>query len=74
MKQLILTCITLSCTLTTTAQNKQNPIKVNQVGYFPQEEKYATIEPTAKAKTFQMKDAKGHTVWSGKATQTTISP
>lgn len=74
MKQLILTCIAVSCNLGLTAQTRQTPIKINQVGYYPQQEKYAIIEPTAKAKTFQIKDAKGHTVWRGKAIQTTISP
>ena len=71
MKQLILTCIALSSVI---GSHAQNPIKVNQVGYYPQEAKYATIEPSAKSKTFQIRDAKGHIVWKGKAIQTTTSP
>lgn len=71
MKQLILTCIALSSVI---GSHAQNPIKVNQVGYYPQEAKYATIEPLVKSKTFQIRDAKGHIVWKGKAIQTTTSP
>lgn len=82
MKQLFLTFITMSATISASAQNQAatqqtispNPIKVNQVGYYSQDDKIATIEPTAKSKTFTIKDKTGKTVWKGKATATKKSP
>jgi len=56
------------------AQNP-NPIRVNQVGYFPNEEKTATIEPEGIAKKYTLKDnATGKVVWKGKATRSAVSP
>lgn len=76
MKQLFLTFIAMAAATTASAQNKPavkqdispNPIKVNQVGYYSQDDKIATIEPKGKAKTFTIKDKTGKTVWTGKAT------
>lgn len=51
-----------------------NPIKVNQVGYYSQDDKVATIEPKGKAKTFTITDQKGKTVWKGKATAIKKTP
>lgn len=51
-----------------------NPIKVNQVGYYPTAAKIATIEPSAKVKTFCLKDKAGKVVWRGKATRSLKSP
>ena len=45
----------------------QNPVKVNQVGYYCDAEKIAVIEPEVKGNTFTLKDAKGKKVWSGKS-------
>ena len=52
----------------------QSMIKVNQVGYYPDEEKVAVVEADAKATTFTLKDSKGKTVWSGKAVRKSVSP
>lgn len=49
-------------------------IKVNQVAYYPQAQKVAVMEPSVKAKSFSIKDAKGKTVWSGKASRKSVSP
>ena len=67
--------IVLSCSaLIATAQNP-NPIRVNQVGYYPTAEKTATIEKSGYAKSYEIKDkATGKTVWKGKALRTAVSP
>lgn len=49
-------------------------ILVNQVGYYPQEEKVAVVEAPAKTARYQLKNEQGKTVWRGKATEQTISP
>ncbi len=56
------------------AQNP-NPIKVNQVGYYPTQEKTASIEQNGFAKKYKLQDASTKkTVWKGKATRTAKSP
>lgn len=56
------------------AQNP-NPIRVNQVGYAPEDSKTASIEAAGWAKRYTIKDATtGKTVWKGKAVRTTKSP
>ena len=52
----------------------QSPVKVNQIGYYPDGPKTAVIEPAAKAKSFTLKDSRGKTVWHGKAVRTSVSP
>ncbi|MGM9713518.1 MAG: glycoside hydrolase family 9 protein [Prevotella sp.] len=52
----------------------QSPVKVNQIGYYPDGPKVAVIEPAAKAKSFTLKDSHGKTVWSGKAARQSVSP
>ena len=47
-------------------------ILVNQVGYYPEEEKIAVLENCGKSAI--LRDANGKTVWRGKASETTISP
>ena len=69
--KLKLTSLTLLMALTAMAQS---PVKVNQVGYYPDGPKTAVIEPAAKAKSFTLKDAHGKTVWRGKAARTSVSP
>lgn len=68
----LLTLFSIASLLSATASAQT--IKVNQVGYYPSEEKTAVIEPANKAKSFSLKDAKGKTVWSGKAVRTSVSP
>ena len=63
----------LAFALTANAKNDDD-IKVNQVGYYPNEPKVAVIEPTVKQQTFALKDAKGKTVWKGKAVRKSVSP
>ena len=66
MKKTLLTLVAASA-LTATAQN---PIKVNQVGYYVNESKVAVVEPTGKSSNFILKDHNGRKVWSGKAVRT----
>lgn len=77
-KKIILTLLTLATTglhLHATTDNQgASSIKVNQVGYYPTQEKVAVIEPQIKQKTFSLKDSKGKTVWSGKASRISVSP
>lgn len=56
------------------AQNP-NPIKVNQVGYYPNQEKTAAIEQNGYAKKYKLQNAATKkTVWQGKALRTAKSP
>ena len=56
------------------AQNP-NPIRVNQVGYYPHAEKTAVIESDGWAKKYVIKDVvTGKNVWKGKAVRTATSP
>jgi len=50
------------------------PIKVNQVGYYPNQEKIAVIEDSAAVAEYILVDATGKQVWSGAATRETVSP
>lgn len=50
-----------------------NIIRVNQVGYFPDEEKTATVEAEGFAKEYQLVDADGNTVWKGAAVREATS-
>ena len=52
----------------------QDFVKINQVGFYPDQQKIAVIEPSVKAKSFTLKDSKGKTVWSGKAVRKSTSP
>lgn len=56
------------------AQNP-NPIRVNQVGYAPGDNKTAAIESAGWAKKYTLKDAAtGKTLWKSKAIRTSTSP
>lgn len=68
-----LTTLLFSCALAVTAQNP-NPIRVNQVGYFPDGPKTAAVEQSAWSKKYTLTDSKGRKVWKGKATRTATSP
>ena len=69
----ILAMAGLTFALTANAKNDDD-IKVNQVGYYPNQQKVAVIAPTIKQKSFTRKDAKGKTVWKGKAVRKSVSP
>ena len=56
------------------AQNP-NPIRVNQVGYFPNAEKTAVIEADGWSKEYTIRDFKGgRKIWKGKAVRIATSP
>lgn len=46
---------------------EHSPIKVNQVGYYPNQEKTATIESSAMTKKYTLTNEAGKVVWKGKA-------
>lgn len=73
MKKLIISAILGLGACAMMAQGP-SPIRLNQVGYYPQSEKVAVVEQDAKAKSFSLTDAKGKIVWSGKATSQSVSP
>ena len=50
-----------------------NVVRVNQVGYYPNEEKTATVEAEGFAKEYQLVDADGNTVWKGAAVREATS-
>ncbi len=49
-------------------------IKVNQVGYYPNHQKVAVIESSARQKRYTLKDEKNRVVWTGGAVRTSVSP
>lgn len=51
-----------------------SPIRLNQVGYYPQSEKVAIVESEVNAKTFTLTNAAGKVIWSGKAVCQNTSP
>lgn len=53
---------------------EHNSIKVNQVGYYPNQEKTASVEKEAVAKKYILTDANGKKVWKGKAIRKAVSP
>ena len=50
-----------------------NVVRVNQVGYYPNEEKTATVEAVGFADEYQLLDADGKTVWKGTAVREATS-
>jgi len=68
----MLTAMT-ACTKEAAAPEGQ-PILVNQVGYYPDAEKTATIEKEGIADTYTLTDAAGKTVWEGQAVREAASP
>jgi len=72
MKHIALTLI-LALGISTLCQGI-NPIKLNQVGYYPNDEKVAVLEAETKAQKATLVDAKGKTVWTGKVTRKATSP
>lgn len=53
---------------------EHNPIKVNQVGYYPNQEKVASVEKVAQSKTYTLKNKDGKVVWKGKGVRKATSP
>ncbi len=59
----------------TSVAQEENPIKVNQVGYYTSGNKTAAIEEGGWSKKYTIRDAAtGKKVWSGKAQRTATSP
>ena len=50
-----------------------NVVRVNQVGYYPDEEKTATVEVEGFADEYLLLDADGMTVWKGEAVREATS-
>lgn len=68
-----LTTLLLAIATTAIAQNP-NPIRVNQVGYAPNDSKTAAVEENGWAKQYTLRNEKGKTVWKGTAVRTSESP
>ena len=66
----------LACTLVMMAgcKPKDNPIKLNQVGFYPQAEKTASIEDDARTNEAALLTMDGKVVWEGKAVREAVSP
>lgn len=73
MKRILTTTIAMLCGASFAFAQDHNPIKVNQVGYYPNQEKTASVEKEAEAKTYVLVDAKGKTVWKGQGTRKAVS-
>ena len=61
--------VILACTLVMMAgcKPKDNPIKLNQVGFYPQAEKTASIEDDARTNEAALLTIAGKGVWEGTA-------
>ena len=68
--------VILACTLVMMAgcKPKNNPIKLNQVGFYPQAEKTASIEDDARTNEAALLTMDGKVVWEGKAVREAVSP
>lgn len=79
MKKLFIMSCTLLAALTACSEKEQLPgddvIRVNQVGYYPNQQKIAVIEDsTLVADQYSLTDANGKTVWKGTAFNEAVSP
>ena len=65
------------CSFMACQRTKENPIRINQVGFAPHQEKTATIDVDALDATpseVVILNAAGDTVWTGKASETMVNP
>lgn len=53
---------------------KENSIRINQVGFYPGQEKTMTLEEYNKAEIVTITDAEGSVVWEGSADRAAVSP
>lgn len=53
---------------------KENSIRINQVGFYPGQEKTMTLEEYNKAEIVTITDAEGSVVWEGSADRSAVSP
>ncbi|MBO5814528.1 MAG: glycoside hydrolase family 9 protein [Bacteroidales bacterium] len=52
----------------------ENSIRINQVGFYPGQEKTMTLEEYNKAEVVTITDAEGSVVWEGSADRSAVSP
>lgn len=74
MKKLFASVFATLLSMSVAFAQEHNPIKVNQVGYYPNQEKTASVEKEAIVKKYVLTNADGKKVWSGKAVRTAVSP
>lgn len=74
MKKLTILTVAALFGVNTLCAQEHNPIKVNQVGYYPNQEKTAAVEKDAEAKIYTLTDKKGKVVWKGKGARKAVSP
>lgn len=76
-KQILISCAILTA-LTACTEKPAVPgddvIRVNQVGYYPNQQKVAVIEDSIAANTFSLVSEAGKTVWEGEAVRQATSP
>lgn len=70
MKKVSTLIAAMSFVALTASAQVNNPIKVNQVGFYPNQEKTASIEEAGWSKQYTLTNEKGKTVWKGKAVRT----
>lgn len=73
MHKLLLSLSVLALSVSASAQTSET-IRLNQVGMYPAQEKYAVIEQGKAGQPFEIKDAAGKTVLKGKASRVAKSP
>ena len=62
----------LSCLIS--CSNRENSIRINQVGFYPGQEKTLTLEDYNKTEIVTITDAEGSIVWEGSADRSSTSP
>ena len=62
----------LSCIIS--CSSPENSIRINQVGFYPGQEKTMTLEEYNEADIVTITDAKGTVVWEGSAERSAVSP
>ena len=62
----------MSCLIS--CSNRENSIRINQVGFYPGQEKTMTLEDYNKTEIVTITDAEGKIVWEGSADRSSTSP
>lgn len=73
MKRILTSAVAMLCGASIAFAQDHNPIKVNQVGYYPNQEKTASVEKEAEAKKYVLLNADGKTVWKGAGVRKAVS-
>lgn len=72
--QTIILTVTMTVLCACTRTDKACSIRINQVGFYPGQEKTLTLEEDNKAEMISIMDSAGRVVWEGTAVREAVSP